>query len=531
MKKHSFGIAIFLMLLLPISARAAELPEGENPLIYGARNGVVQINLTFVDEEGKNQIIQGGSGFLIGDETSADYLITNYDYLNVTEELRERVVEEFKEERDSDRLQFQIQVVVKRDITINAELITSSEEMNIAVLKLSKSIYDRNPLVLDVDAEAIAETAHVYTLGFPEDIQHMQDVSYYTQEDVSVMNGIVSKKTTINGILYIQHSAVVSRGNSGGPLLDDLGHVIGMNQVLLNDGYYYSVHISEIVSILNALGIPYTEYIPDVEVDTVPLEAAVAIAEMRNLNNYTKDSVEEFLLVLEESKTLLLREDLAQEEVDQTLLRLKSVEAALEVKSNSYYLLIGGGIILLLFIVVIFLLVLLLKSRRADKKQVRDEDAMTDAANGEKKAYVPVQPTLAASITGGTPNNSQSHGRYAFLQQGMMGETTVLGADARNDLTIATLIRVKTNEKIMISKQTFYLGKDAQKADYCIKDNPSVSRSHAVIKQVNGGFYLEDLQATNGTFHNGVRLQASQSVRLSNGDHIKLANEEFRILI
>lgn len=528
MKKLLFGFAMFLVLFLPISAKAGELPEGENPLIYEARNGVLQINLTYVDEEGKNRIVQGGSGFLIGDETSAEYLVTNYDFLNVTEELRQRAAEESGAE-DSERLQFQIQVVVKRDITINAEIITYSEEMDIAVLKLSKSIYDKTAMVLDVDADAVSETANVYTLGFPEEIQQMQDISYYTQEDVSVMNGMVSKKTTINGILYIQHSAVVSGGNSGGPLLDEAGHVIGMNQVLLNDGYYYSVHISEIASILDALGIPYTEYIPEVTVDASLLEAAVNDAEIKALDHYTPDSVEHFLLVLEDSKTLLSKEDLTQEEADQALLQLKSAEAELAVKSGfNYYLLIGGGVVLLLFIAVILLLVMLIKSRRHTKRQA---ESTAETITPQKQADMASQPVVAASAAGRAPDNGSLRGRYSFLQQGVMGETTVLGAESDKNLIAATLIRIKNNEKIVIQKLTFYLGKDAQKADYCIRDNPSVSRSHAVIKQINGGFYLEDLQATNGTFHNGVRLQPSQSVRLSNGDQIRLADEEFRILL
>lgn len=526
MRKFILGMAVFWGLLLPFSAQAAEMVEKENPLIYEARNGVLQVNLTYVSEDGQNHIVQGGSGFLIGNEEGAEYLITSFDCVNVTEELRNRVVEEFEIDEERDNLQFLPQVVVKRDITIDAEIVTCSEEMNIAVLKLSQNIYDRLPLMLDVDAEIIAETAAVYTLGFPEDIQEAQDISYYTQEDVSVMNGIVSKKTTINGILFIQHSAVVSNGNSGGPLLNEAGHVIGMNQVLLNDGYYYSVHISEIASILDALGIPYTSYVPEVIVDTTMLETAVSLAEAKDLSDYTQESCEVFLMVLGECQNICVKEGVTQEEVDTALLDLKSAEAALTVRSDFNYLLLGGIVILLLFILVIVLLIILLKNR----SRVPKEQKLNVEINGTKWESER-QFTRVPSMDNPSRLTVESpvKGRFATLQQGVMEETTVLGADSGNNAVIATLVRVKTNENIAIRKLTFYLGKDAQKADYCIKDNPSVSRSHAVIKQINGEFFLEDLQATNGTFHNGIRLQPAQSVRLASGDRIRLANEEFRI--
>ena len=36
-----------------------------------------------------------------------------------------------------------------------------------------------------------------------------------------------------------------------------------------------------------------------------------------------------------------------------------------------------------------------------------------------------------------------------------------------------------------------------------------------------------DMNATNGTFVNGSRISPNQEIRLSSGDRIKLADEEF----
>lgn len=52
-------------------------------------------------------------------------------------------------------------------------------------------------------------------------------------------------------------------------------------------------------------------------------------------------------------------------------------------------------------------------------------------------------------------------------------------------------------------------------------DNPGLSRSHAMIQPTPGGWFLTDLRSTNGTYHNGLRLE--QGVALRDGDKIELS--------
>src|SRR5208283_3634485 len=48
-----------------------------------------------------------------------------------------------------------------------------------------------------------------------------------------------------------------------------------------------------------------------------------------------------------------------------------------------------------------------------------------------------------------------------------------------------------------------------------------ISRRHArIIRTPDGGFELSDLDSTNGTYHNGLRLQGS--IRLGEGDKLQL---------
>lgn len=518
MKKLIAKVTVFIWLLLPLTVWAEEETDKGDMTVYEARNGIVQVNLVYADDDNEAHVLQGGSGFLIGEDEGTEYLLTNWHFLNVTEELRNKVAADFTlTEEEKNRLQLQIQVVVKGDITVNASVVTNSEELDFAVLRLSQKIYDRVPLVFNTDADTVVENTGIYALGFAESIKSAQGALLYTSDDVSIMNGTVSETSSVNGILYIKHSAVISGGNTGGPLLNEAGEVIGMNQEKLSDGHYYSVHISEIASVLEALGISFLESKEEVApVDISVLEAAIAAAGNKNTEGYTKESTESFLAVLAETEKLLQKEEITQEEIDSGLLKLKEAEGTLVLKSGVNYLLLGGIAILLLLAAMIFLLVCIV--RKGDKKA--DMPAPIKEKTTEKSSYSPFQQNMPGETTLLKPARESS-----------VGETSILNSDFSTDLMKASLIRSKTNENITINKMIFYLGKDGQRADYCVSGNPSISRSHAAIRQTDGGFYLEDLHATNGTFLNGVQLQPAQSVKLSNGDRIRLANEEFRFEI
>lgn len=89
------------------------------------------------------------------------------------------------------------------------------------------------------------------------------------------------------------------------------------------------------------------------------------------------------------------------------------------------------------------------------------------------------------------------------------------------------LIRKRTNEKILINRDIFKLGKDADYVDYCIKDNPTVSRNHADIVKKADGYYVIDKGSLNHTFVNGRRIDPQQYVRLEKGDLLQAADEVF----
>ncbi|MFG6369927.1 MAG: FHA domain-containing protein [Lachnospiraceae bacterium] len=93
------------------------------------------------------------------------------------------------------------------------------------------------------------------------------------------------------------------------------------------------------------------------------------------------------------------------------------------------------------------------------------------------------------------------------------------------------LIRKRTREKIVINRSLFKLGKEAAYVDYCISDNPTVSRNHADIVRRQDGYYLVDKNSLNHSFVNGKKLAADEYRKLENGCLIQLADEVFEFFV
>ncbi len=89
------------------------------------------------------------------------------------------------------------------------------------------------------------------------------------------------------------------------------------------------------------------------------------------------------------------------------------------------------------------------------------------------------------------------------------------------------LIRVNTEERIMITKQTFKVGKASMGVDYTVKGNGAVSRVHAVITCKDDVYYIKDNKSTNHTVVNGKILEEGENQALTNDCKIVLGDEEF----
>ena len=87
-------------------------------------------------------------------------------------------------------------------------------------------------------ANRVAVGDDVIALGFPLDLG----------DSISVTRGIVSSHRSYDGYNFIQTDAAINFGNSGGPLINQRGEVVGMNSFIIRgaDGVGFALSVAEI---------------------------------------------------------------------------------------------------------------------------------------------------------------------------------------------------------------------------------------------------------------------------------------------
>ena len=119
--------------------------------------------------------------------------------------------------------------------SLEAQIVTQSPPNDLVILKIAADLAP-----LKVSAQVPAKGADVFAIGFPA----AADSLNYKDEGGAIESTVTSGKVgrIIQGRLFnsddnqgfasttwIQHSAAISGGNSGGPLFDSCGRVVGVN--------------------------------------------------------------------------------------------------------------------------------------------------------------------------------------------------------------------------------------------------------------------------------------------------------------
>lgn len=256
-----FLLALAMVLFLTPTGSAAE----EN-VISEARNGVVRI-FAYDPESGSGA---SGSGFGVGtagEET--EYFVTNWHVVTANGQYPVGKLD--------------VYILLTNDaITMNAEgntfdpsemircqvIYAADQYPDVAILKAERKVPGRVALTLRSSRD-VAIASKVYSLGYPAAAdgtslsQEQQTAYYYADvESVHVNGGVVSKLSSFelfNGTYCLEHDAHINSGNSGGPLVDEHGNVVGINTygISSDDFLNYSVYIDYAMDYLNQLGIAY----------------------------------------------------------------------------------------------------------------------------------------------------------------------------------------------------------------------------------------------------------------------------------
>lgn len=144
-----------------------------------------------------------------------------------------------------------------------------SEDADMALLYIHTPTSVRTPAKLRPFKEDELKNRHevVYALGFPGAADYDTAGSLIsTTDQMTVTNGIISAVINRAESDYdqgelIQTNTDINGGNSGGPLVDVNGYVLGINTMGYNASYAsginYATSINDVIRMLDAQGIPY----------------------------------------------------------------------------------------------------------------------------------------------------------------------------------------------------------------------------------------------------------------------------------
>ena len=180
---------------------------------------------------------------------------------------------------------YSISVWVGENELVDAEIVFTTSAKDLCVLRVADPV-DMKPLTLST--EDPQHGAAIYVVGYPGAGDILSDTQAHTSESVTITDGIISAIRTFtneNGadpVKLLQVNAAINSGNSGGPLFNSEGVVIGVNTYKVNansQGVFGSVDISELWNLLEQHGIEIPTQQQEVihEVKEFP-ETIVAVA-------------------------------------------------------------------------------------------------------------------------------------------------------------------------------------------------------------------------------------------------------------
>jgi len=103
-------------------------------------------------------------------------------------------------------------------------------------------------------------------------------------------------------------------------------------------------------------------------------------------------------------------------------------------------------------------------------------------------------------------------------------QSSPLPAAGPGDIPMPPLYLVFGNQKYIIDKDQFIIGRGAKTSDLPIRDG-NISRKHAAVIRRAGSYYIKDLGSTNGIDFNGERIEAR---KIEEGDVYSICDYQLK---
>lgn len=460
-------LAACLCMLWPGKAMAADGASAN------AMAGILEVQSGFLDGKGDFQKMKSGSGFLIANKKGDTYLVTSCSNVSNTPRGIEKYCKKHSIDTEGMQASNYIQIVVKGDVTAQAEVVAKSVEKDYCILSAANVVSQKEALKLG-DSEGIKENDLVYAYGFPQKAGTGAEVMEYSEMDVQETQGAVIKKEAyLDAGVYLAHSALLEKGYVGGPLLDADGYVVGLNcrqPKEVGAGIAYALPIHEVCAVLGNFSIYYGSRAIDGAY--AQLEALYnECIDIQAAGGYKAASMEALERELAAVEEAMRQEEPHAEDLQEAARSLAKVKEGLTPKAGAmavaiWVLAVGDALLFLWTLILVFL----------NAK--------------EKKAMQAPQPSAGGGLR---------------------------------------VVRKKTGQAICVNKSRFVFGKSQELADYCVTDNQTVSRKHAVLFADHGRWYVDDLNSLNGTYVNGSKIVPGQAVGIQGGDEVALSDEAFLV--
>lgn len=250
-------VSIGSLLSLGVTSSAQDDP------VQKLRNSVVRVFCYNKKDANTYYDISFGSGFAIGNSSPVDTFVTNSHVIN---------------HEDGSGAYAYVNVYLGRDQIIRAKVIMDLPKTDLAVIKLDQPIA-RDPVSIRKSDDSNVGS-DIYTLGYPGSADHNISNSYIQSldsdpTDITTTKGIISKLSEfpdLDNLQVYQTDASINSGNSGGPMVDAQGNVIGIVEQKRKDadGIGYAIRSQELIKALDNVLIKYNS------ADTAPSVSAVS---------------------------------------------------------------------------------------------------------------------------------------------------------------------------------------------------------------------------------------------------------------
>lgn len=299
MKRRSLAFFTALFLILSSISVTVSADSG-NEAAKAARNGVVRVlmlmeknvydqNGTFL---GTNQYVSTGSGFGVGKAgQETDVFVTNRHVIAAEEGLNVVGIYILLDNFAFNKNTFMLDS--SRAIPCTLIYVGKEADADVAVLKAAEPVRGRVALPLLDDESTLEVMDEINSLGYPASSDVTADGYYLAAvEDATIQPGSIARisdnlsvgtDSTLQGRV-IQHSAAINAGNSGGPLINEDGAVVGINTIVYHGGSdavtnaYYAIRIKYAKDALTSLDIPFDVYAAKSDSNMVPVIIIVAAA-------------------------------------------------------------------------------------------------------------------------------------------------------------------------------------------------------------------------------------------------------------